>query len=56
VTDSEFAAYIGQSKWRRVAGHVRVVFEVEHTAWVTATPASAGAEAIASRHVGRWGS
>jgi hypothetical protein len=38
----------------RVAGQVRVVFEVEHTARVTATLASAGSEIFALPIRTRW--
>jgi hypothetical protein len=53
----ECARYIGQSTWAaRVAGHVRVGFEVEHTARVTAALASAGSEIFASPTPTRWNS
>jgi lactoylglutathione lyase len=48
LADPEYAAYIDEVEvGRRVAGHIRVAFEVKDTAEVSAHLAGAGAEIIA---------
>jgi lactoylglutathione lyase len=48
LADPEYAAYIDEVEvGRRVAGHMRVAFEVKDTAEVTSRLAGAGAEIIA---------
>lgn len=57
LADPEYAAYIDQVEvGNRVAGHVRVAFEVEDTARVTATLAAAGAGIIAPPTRTPWNS
>jgi catechol 2,3-dioxygenase-like lactoylglutathione lyase family enzyme len=57
LADPEYAAYIDQVEvGSRVAGHVRVAFEVEDTSRVTATLASAGAGIIAPPTRTPWNS
>ncbi len=57
LADPEYAAYIDQVEvGSRVAGHVRVAFEVEDTARVTATLASAGAAIVAPPTRTPWNS
>jgi catechol 2,3-dioxygenase-like lactoylglutathione lyase family enzyme len=57
LADPEYAAYIDQVEvGSRVASHIRVAFEVEDTAQVTATLADAGAEIIAPPTRTPWNS
>lgn len=57
LADPAYAAYIDQVEvGSRVAGHVRVAFEVEDTPRVTATLANAGAEIIAPPTRTPWNS
>jgi catechol 2,3-dioxygenase-like lactoylglutathione lyase family enzyme len=57
LADPTYAAYIDQVEvGRRVAGHVRVAFEVGDTARVTDTLAGAGAEVIAPPTRTPWNS
>jgi lactoylglutathione lyase len=57
LTDPGHAAYIDEVEvGRRVAGHIRVAFEVADTAAVTDTLAEAGAEVIAPPTRTPWNS
>jgi catechol 2,3-dioxygenase-like lactoylglutathione lyase family enzyme len=57
LADPAYAEYIDRVEvGRRVAGHVRVAFEVEDTPTVTASLASAGAEVIAPPTHTPWNS
>ncbi|MDR7278187.1 VOC family protein [Catenuloplanes atrovinosus] len=57
ITDPRHAAYIDEVEvGRRVAGHIRVAFEVDDSAAATATLAAAGAEVIAPPTVTPWNS
>jgi lactoylglutathione lyase len=57
LTDPGHAAYIDEVEvGRRVAGHIRVAFEVDDTATVTATLAEAGAEVLAPPTRTPWNS
>jgi catechol 2,3-dioxygenase-like lactoylglutathione lyase family enzyme len=55
IADPPHAAYIDEVEvGRRVAGHVRVAFEVSDTAAVTGTLAAAGAEVLAGPTPTPW--
>jgi predicted enzyme related to lactoylglutathione lyase len=57
LTDPPHAAYIDEVEvGRRVAGHIRVAFEVEDTAEAMQTLAAAGATVIAEPTRTPWGS
>jgi lactoylglutathione lyase len=57
ITDRQHAEYIDEVEvGRRVAGHIRVAFEVADSAAVTASLAAAGAEMIAEPTVTPWNS
>jgi lactoylglutathione lyase len=57
ITDRRHAEYIDEVEvGRRVAGHVRVAFEVADSAAVTAELRDAGAEVIAEPTVTPWNS
>jgi lactoylglutathione lyase len=57
LADPNQAAFIDEVEvGRRVAGHIRVAFEVEDSAAVTATLADAGATVIAEPTRTPWGS
>jgi catechol 2,3-dioxygenase-like lactoylglutathione lyase family enzyme len=57
LADPGYAAYIDQVEvGSRVAGHIRVAFEVDDTARVTATLQSAGAEVVAPPTRTPWNS
>ncbi len=57
LADPAYAAYIDEVEvGSRVAGHVRVAFEVDDTVGVAATLASAGAEVIAPPTRTPWNS
>jgi lactoylglutathione lyase len=57
LTDPPHAAYIDEVEvGRRVAGHIRVAFEVEDSEAATATLAAAGATVIASPTRTPWNS
>ena len=57
LANPEYAAYIDRVEvGRRVAGHLRVAFEVEDATQVTATMADAGAEIVAPPTRTPWNS
>ena len=57
ITDRPHAEYIDRVEvGRRVAGHIRVAFEVDDSAAVTRTLSLAGAEVIAEPTVTPWNS
>jgi lactoylglutathione lyase len=57
LADPNQAAFIDEVEvGRRVAGHIRVAFEVEDSAAMTATLAEAGATVIAEPTRTPWGS
>jgi lactoylglutathione lyase len=57
LADPDYAAYIDEVEvGSRVAGHIRVAFEVEDTARVTASLADAGADVIAPPTRTPWNS
>ena len=57
ITDRPHAEYIDRVEvGRRVAGHIRVAFEVDDSAAVTRTLAQAGAAVIAEPTVTPWNS
>ncbi|MEV0271662.1 VOC family protein [Hamadaea sp. NPDC050747] len=57
ITDRRHAAYIDKVEvGQRVAGHIRVAFEVADSAMVTAELREAGAEVIAEPTVTPWNS
>ncbi|NUO58312.1 MAG: VOC family protein [Hamadaea sp.] len=57
ITDRRHAAYIDKVEvGQRVAGHIRVAFEVADSATVTAELRAAGAEVIAEPTVTPWNS
>ncbi|NUP33206.1 MAG: VOC family protein [Streptomycetaceae bacterium] len=57
LADPGHAAYIDEVEvGRRVAGHIRVAFQVDDSAAATATLAAAGAEVVAAPTRTPWGS
>jgi lactoylglutathione lyase len=57
LTDPPHAAYVDEVEvGRRVAGHIRVAFEVEDSAAATATLAAAGATVLAEPTRTPWDS
>jgi lactoylglutathione lyase len=57
ITDRRHAEYIDKVEvGRRVAGHIRVAFEVADSSTVTSSLASAGAEVVAPPVVTPWNS
>ncbi|MGW2122233.1 VOC family protein [Streptomyces sp. NPDC001758] len=59
LTDPHHAAFIDEVEvevGRRVAGHVRVAFQVDDSAATTAKPAAAGAEVVAEPTRTPWNS